>query len=146
MAAVVNVNDLLDSHVVLDLECLDRIYLNAYVPNLQVGGQVAMFMTRYLGLKIASPAIMEKIGLRFRRDVEQFAKANQIPMVRFAKGDRQIDVIRPYLDAATGPGVVAIGCAQEFQWVFTGTRGQSLSGVPFFKFDRAERRVSVFYF
>ena len=146
MAAVVNVNDLLDSHVVLDLECLDRIYLNAYVPNLQVGGQVAMFMTRHLGLKIASPAIMEKIGLRFRRDVEQFAKANQIPMVRFAKGDRQIDVIRPYLDAATGPGVVAIGCAQEFQWVFTGTRGQSLSGVPFFKFDRAERRVSVFYF
>ena len=146
MAAVVNVNDLLDSHVVLDLECLDRIYLNAYVPNLQVGGQVAMFMTRHLGLKIASPAIMEKIGLRFRRDVEQFAKANQIPMVRFAKGDRQIDVMRPYLDAATGPGVVAIGCAQEFQWVFTGTRGQSLSGVPFFKFDRAERRVSVFYF
>jgi len=24
----------------LDLECLDRIYLNTYVPNLQVGGQV----------------------------------------------------------------------------------------------------------
>jgi hypothetical protein len=31
MAAVVNVNDLLNDHVVLDLECLDRIYLNAYV-------------------------------------------------------------------------------------------------------------------
>jgi len=29
MAAVVNVNDLLNDHVVLDLECLDRIYLNA---------------------------------------------------------------------------------------------------------------------
>ena len=24
----------------LDLECLDRIYLNGYVPTLQVGGQV----------------------------------------------------------------------------------------------------------
>ncbi len=33
MAAVVNVNDLLDDHVTLDLECLDRIYLNAYIPN-----------------------------------------------------------------------------------------------------------------
>ena len=38
MAAVVNVNDLLDDHVALDLECLDRIYLNAYVPNLQTLG------------------------------------------------------------------------------------------------------------
>lgn len=145
-AAVVNVNDLLDDHVVLDLECLDRIYLNAYVPNLQVGGQVAMFMTGHLGLKIASPAIMEKIGLRFRRDVEQFAKVNQIPIVRFAKGDRQIDVIRPYLDAATRPGVVAIGCAQEFQPVFTGTRRPTSNGAPFFTFAKADRRVSVFYF
>ncbi len=31
-------NDLLDGHVQLDVECLDRIYLNGYVPNLQVGG------------------------------------------------------------------------------------------------------------
>ena len=146
MGAVVNVNDLLDDHVVLDLECLDRIYLNAYVPSLQVGAQVAMFMTRHLGLKIPSPAIMEKIGNRFRRDVEQFAAAKGIPMVRFAKGDRQIDVIRPYLDAAVGPGVVAIGCAQEFQPVFTGTRRATSNGAPFFTFAKADRRVSVFYF
>jgi hypothetical protein len=33
MAAAVNVNDLLNHHVVLDLECLDRIHLNAHVPN-----------------------------------------------------------------------------------------------------------------
>jgi hypothetical protein len=38
MADPVNVNDLLDGHVALDLECLDRVYLNAYVPNLQVSG------------------------------------------------------------------------------------------------------------
>lgn len=38
MATVVNVNDLLDDHVSLDLECLDRIYLNAYVPNLLTAG------------------------------------------------------------------------------------------------------------
>ena len=24
----------------LELDCVDRLYLNAYVPNLQVGGQV----------------------------------------------------------------------------------------------------------
>jgi len=70
--AATTVNELLDGHVVLDVECLDRIYLNAYVPKLQVGGQVVGFMTRHLGLPIPSPAVMEKIGTplsggRFRR-------------------------------------------------------------------------------
>ena len=36
-SVAVTVNDVLDGHVVLD-ECLDRIYLNGYVPNLQVEG------------------------------------------------------------------------------------------------------------
>ena len=52
MAAVVTVNDVLDGHVVLDLECLDRIYVNGYVPNLQVGGQVASFLTQRIGSPI----------------------------------------------------------------------------------------------
>ena len=50
MAAVVTVNDVLDGHVGLDVECLDRIYLNGYVPNLQVGGQVVSFLTAASGL------------------------------------------------------------------------------------------------
>jgi hypothetical protein len=54
MAAVVTVNDVLDGHVGLDVECLDRIYLNGYVPNLQVSGQVASFMTAHLGYTIPS--------------------------------------------------------------------------------------------
>jgi hypothetical protein len=146
MTRVVNVNELLDSHVVLDLSCLDRIYLNAYVPRLQTPGQVVWFMKEHLGMPIPSPAIMTKIGDRFRKAVRDFAAVNSIPVVRFNKDDRHLDVIRPYLDAATGPGVVAIGCAQEFQWVFTATRVQSSSGAPLFKFSKTQRRVSVFYF
>ena len=42
---VVTVNDILDGHVGLDLECFDRIYLNGWVPNLQVSGQVVSFLT-----------------------------------------------------------------------------------------------------
>jgi hypothetical protein len=34
-ARVVTVNDVLDGHVALDIQCLDRTYLNAYVPTLQ---------------------------------------------------------------------------------------------------------------
>ncbi len=51
----------------LDIECLDRIYLNAYVPILQSSGQVVAFMTQHLGLPIPSPAIFDKMGQRFRR-------------------------------------------------------------------------------
>ncbi len=69
MTSVVNINDLLDGHVALDLECLDRIYLNAYVPNLQVSGQVARFLTEHLGNPIPSPALFARIGDRFRAAV-----------------------------------------------------------------------------
>ena len=82
MAATVTVNDVLDGHVGLDVECLDRIYLNGYVPNLQVGGQVVSFMTQHLGCPIPSPAIMEKIGTGFRKAVASFAEADYIPVVR----------------------------------------------------------------
>ena len=37
-AGVTNINEVLDGHVVLEIECVDRLYLNAYVPTLQVGG------------------------------------------------------------------------------------------------------------
>jgi hypothetical protein len=111
MASTATINDVLAGHVMLDIECLDRIYLNGYVPNLQVGGQVVSFLTQHLGNPIPSPAILEKIGTAFRRAVGSFAEANQIPVVRFGKKDRKVDVMRPYLarQAATGrSGVAAI--------------------------------------
>ncbi|MGH8828402.1 MAG: hypothetical protein ACRDVZ_12595, partial [Jiangellaceae bacterium] len=77
MTGTLTVNEVLDGHVQLDVECLDRIYLNCYVPKLQVAGQVVGFMTRHLGLPIPSPAIMEKIGTRFRRAVASFGSDNQ---------------------------------------------------------------------
>src|SRR4051794_16296805 len=94
-----SVNDLLVGHVGLDIECMDRIYLNGYVPSLQVGGQVAGFMTRHLGYPIPSPAIMERIGTSFRRAVNGFGQDHHIPLVRFGKDDRKIDVMRPYVAA-----------------------------------------------
>jgi len=142
-------DDVLDGHVGLDLECLDRIYLNGYVPNLQVGGQVVSFMTGHLGCHIPSPAILEKIGTRFRRAVRTFAEANQIPLVKFVKGDRKIDVMRPYLDAQAKTGesaVVAIGFAQEYQNVFAANQRQGSNGIPWFTFTKADRRVTCFYF
>src|SRR6202048_2752331 len=148
MAAMVRGTDLLDGHVGLDIECLDRIYLNGYVPNLQVGGQVVSFLRAPVGYPIPSPAILEKIGTAFRRAVASFAEANRIPVVRFGKGDRKIEVMRPYLarQAGTGmPGVAAIGVAQEFAPVFTATKtGQAKS--VWFSFSVSQRRVTCYYF
>ena len=112
---------------VLEVECIDRLYLNAYVPKLQVGGQVATFLTQHLGFPIPSPALLEKIGNRFRRDVKAFAAENDVPILTLKKpdrtrwDDRKLDHVRPYLDRAEAEGrfgVVAIVQAQEFQWVF----------------------------
>ena len=148
MAATVTINDVLDGHVVLDIECLDRIYVNGYVPNLQVGGQVVSFLTAHLGNPIPSPAILEKIGTAFRRAVDRFAADNRIPVVRFGKNDRKIDVMRPYLarQAGTGrAGVAAIGIAQEFAPVFTAIKRQRGKTV-WFSFAVSQRRVTCYYF
>jgi hypothetical protein len=102
MAKPVTVNEVLDGQAVLDLQCLDRIYLNGYVPNLQVSGQVVTFLTAHLGFPIPSPAIFERIGTGFRRAVARFADEQHIPVVRFAKDDRKIEVMGPYLPARAG--------------------------------------------
>jgi len=149
---VVTVNDILDGHVALDLECFDRIYLNGWVHNLQVSGQVVNFLTHHLGFPIPSPAILEKIGLRFRKAVTEYAAAHDVEVIRFAKGERKLDVMRPHLDRLSHEGrtgVAAIGVAQEFQRVFTGTTyhpDDGGGGVPRFGYHKADRRVTAYYF
>jgi hypothetical protein len=38
-SGVINVNEVLDGHVGLELDCLDQIYVNAYVPRMQTAGR-----------------------------------------------------------------------------------------------------------
>ncbi|WP_241245527.1 hypothetical protein [Microbacterium sp. KRD172] len=146
---MVNINDVLDGHVALEIECLDRIYLNGYVPILQVGGQVIRFMREHLGKNIPSPAILEKLGTRFRAAVRDFADVHQIPIVQFKKDDRKIDVMQRFLSAQEKSGisgVVAIGVAQEYQNVFAATQRDKGAGVPWYSFTKADRRVTCYYF
>jgi hypothetical protein len=149
---MVNINDVLDGHVVLDLECLDRIYLNGYVPKLQVGGQVVTFLTAHLGNPIPSPALFKQIGDRFREAVRSFAETRGIPVLhlntpdRSRWDDRKVDHVRDYIDQASQPGVIAIVVAQEVQKVFLGYTRRCTTGSPQFGFDKADRRVTVYYF
>ena len=139
----------------LELYCVDRLYLNAYVPKLQVAGQVATFLGDHLGFPVPSPSLMEKIGNRFRRDVKAFAGRRHIPILALKKpdrsrwDDRKLDHVRPYLEAAEAkrrPGVVAIVAAQEFQSVFTAKNRSTKPGVVSFEFVKEERRVGIYYF
>jgi hypothetical protein len=149
---VVTVNDVLEGYVGLDLECFDRIYLNGWVPTLQVPGQVVSFLTQHLGFPIPSPAILERIGLGFRKAVTEFAAEHEIPVIRFVKGQRKLEVMRPHLDRLARErrtGVAAIGVAQEFQRMFTGTTyhcDEGGGGVPRFGYAKADRRVTAYYF
>ncbi len=146
---VVTVNDVLDGHTVLDLSCLDRLYLSGFVQRLQTPGGVVYFLHEHRGMPIASPAVFDQIGSRFRDGMRRFAETNHIPLVRFRRDDRKVEVMRPYLDRAARTGrsqVAAIGVAQEFQVVWTARkRDTDPTKPPQFSFTKQQRRVTVFY-
>ena len=149
MARVLTVNDVLDGHVTLDIECLDRIYLNAYVPILQTSSQVVAFLSGHLGFPFPSPALFRQMGDRFRKAVLSFSDANDIPWIKFGKDQAKLEVMQPHLarQAATGrSGVAAIGVAQEFQRVWTASEGKTSTGTPRWSFYKADRRVTCYYF
>lgn len=156
MASVANINDVLDGHVALEIECVDRLYLNAYVPDLQVGGQVVRFFTHHLGKPIASTALLGRIGDRFRAAVRRFATERGIPVLEVKKrdhhrwDDRKLDQVRPHVERAEREhryGVVAIVQGQEYQWVFSARNRRKKPGArPNFEFFKEDRRVGVYYF
>ena len=126
---LVRTADILDGHVGLDLECLDRIYLNGYVPNLQLGGQVVQFLA-LRGFPIPSPVVVGRIGDQFRRLVRSFADTNSIPVIKFARAteDRHDEAVSGPSGAVGRSGVAAIGWAQEFQRVATCTTTEARGG------------------
>jgi hypothetical protein len=155
MASVANINDVLEGHVALEVECVDRLYLNAYVPNLQVGGQVVRFQCGHLGFDIPSTTLFGRIGNRFRREVKAFAAKRGIPILALRKpdrsrwDDRKLDHVRPHLERAERDGrfgVVAIVACQEFQWVIGARNRSKTPGVVSLDFFKEERRVGIYYF
>ena len=144
------VPDLLDGHVSLDVERLDRIYLNGYVPNLQVGGQASSFLREHLGYPIPSP-VDHGAGDRHGVSAGGVALCPERAhiLVKFSKKDRKIEVMRRHLAAQEGngrSGVAAVGVAQELQNVFAATVRERPGAAPWFSFYKADRRVTCFYF
>ena len=117
-----NVAEIIRSHVVLEVESIDRMYLNGYVPSLQTEGGFVHFVRNYLGYRIASTAVIAPMSEAFVRAIEGFAKAQQLDVVAFKKGQRKDDVAKAYLARCTfTEGVLFIGKAQEKAQVFRTT-------------------------
>jgi hypothetical protein len=107
---------LLRDRVTLKYGSIDRIFLQAYVPKLQTVGQVCTFLRWQRRFPIPSSAAFGKIGDAYVEAIYCYAKAHNIPVVRFEKGENKEKTARPYLEAAAGEGkdrVVLIGIAQE---------------------------------
>src|ERR1700730_7047970 len=108
------VADVINSHVTLELECLDRVYLNVYQPKLQTPKGVYYFLRDNYGTGAVSSHKMKSISERFLGTINDFARQNDIPVISFEKGQRKEDLAAKYL--ATFPsneGILFIGKAQE---------------------------------
>src|SRR5882757_9625358 len=87
-----SVADVLADHVVFEVECIDRMYCNVYVPQLQYAAGLIGYIQRQLGLPIASTAPLGKITDAFSAAMHRFARDQRVPWVDFAKGQRKDDV------------------------------------------------------
>src|SRR6201987_4042307 len=108
------VAEVLSKHVVLEVESIDRMYLNVCVPQLQAVDGTLKFIRIHRGHKVASTHMVEPITRQFVGSIEQFAKDNRIPLITFEKGQRKDDFAKQQRKKFQRPeGVVFIGKAQE---------------------------------
>ena len=140
------VADVLADHVVFEVECIDRMYCNVYVPQLQHAGGLLGYIQRQLGLPIASTAPLGKITDAFCAAMRRFARNQQVPWVDFVKGQRKDDVMHEHLARFTGTeGVLFIGRAQEKTSLFRTERRRDAAGESYPWIVRATGVVNQFY-
>ena len=146
--SVHRVSEILKEHVTLELEGIDRMYLNAYVPGLQSPEGTAWFFKSHRGQMFASSALMDPISKGFVRAIEQYALAEQVPLITFQKGERKDDIaarIRARFNKEEG--VVFIGKAQEKAPVFrTEKRTNPKTGQKYPWIVRSTAMVNQYYF
>ena len=137
----------LAEHVTFEVECIDRMYCNVYVPQLQFARGLVGYVHHHLGLPVASTAPLGRITDRFSQDVRAFARQHQIPWVDFAKGERKDDVMAEQLATFRAPeGVVFIGRAQEKTSMFRTEKRRHVDGHSYPWIVRSSGVVNHFYF
>src|SRR5258708_7633823 len=125
-----NVAEIIQNHVTFELEAIDRIYLNAYVPSLQTGGGVVYFLKTQLGVRVASTVMVAPMSQHFVEAIEHFVKTEGVDLITFEKGQRKDDIAQTYLATFTREeGVLFVGKAQEKAWIFRTEKRHDARGV-----------------
>jgi hypothetical protein len=108
------VAEVLSKHTTLEVECIDRMYLNAIVPRLQIVEGALRFIRQQRKAKVTSTNAVEPMTRAFVQAIEQYVQRQGIPMVSFQKGQRK-DELASQMRAKfpQRDGVVFVGKAQE---------------------------------
>jgi hypothetical protein len=142
-----NIADIIRHHVALEVRCIDRVYLHAYMPKLQTSGGLCYFLHDYLGHRVPSPALLKPRHDRFVAAVEQFAQRHRVPLVAFERGESKDAFLAPYRARFTArEGVVLIGVAQEKMRSFKAHKRPGPGHTPVFDFSRQSVAVNHYYF
>jgi hypothetical protein len=142
------VAEVIRQHVTLEVEGIDRMYLNIYQPKLQHDRGVVSFFHWHRKQPVVSSALMEPISTAFIKNIEAFAQENDISLFSFAKDQRKDDVAAEYLARfPAGEGVLFIGKAQEKVPVFrTEKRTNPDTGKKYPWIVKSTAMVNQFYF
>jgi hypothetical protein len=138
-----SIPELLNGHVTLEVECLDRLYLNGYIGPLATSGGLVRFMREHLGKPIPSPVVLGQITEKFREAVKAMAEQQQVPFYQFGHKERKDDVANQMRrQRGVKDGIVFIGVAQEKAQAF---QGKKINGQ--FEFTRDKTvYVNHYYF
>lgn len=122
--AQLSLADILSKHVTLELECIDRMYLNVYVPKLQYEGGARWYLRTQRGHRVPTSAGMGPLTAAFVDAVDAYAAQHQLPVLSFKPGERKDDVVAPYLAKFAGQtGLYLVGKAQEKTSTFRTHKG-----------------------
>src|ERR1700693_3473425 len=95
MTVARSVADVLSEHVTLELECIERMYLNLYVPKLQYEAGARWYLRTQRAQRVPTSAGMGPLTEAFVAGVEAYIAAHQLPVRRFQSGERNDDVVKP---------------------------------------------------
>jgi hypothetical protein len=148
MTVAGSVADVLDQHVIFEVESIDRMYLNVWVPRLAYGGGVVGFFVGHRGHHYASTALMDPMTKTFVADIHHFIAAHDLELVHFAKGQRKDELTQRFLAGFTGTeGVLFVGRAQEKAGVWrTQRRHNPATGGSYAWLVRSSAFINFFYF
>jgi hypothetical protein len=148
MTVARSVADVLDDHVVFEVESIDRMYLNVWQPRLAYGGGVQGFFVGHRGYHYASTALMDPMTKAFVADIHGFVAARGLELVSFAKGQRKDDIAHEFLTRFTDEeGVLFVGRAQEKAGVWrTQRRHNRVTGGSYAWLMRCSAFINFFYF